>query len=45
MMITPGPGLVCLVLGMALSEFPGKPPPVKMGSQTTQRFHNLKLVA
>lgn len=24
MMFTPGPGLVCLVLGMALSEFPGK---------------------
>lgn len=24
MMITPGPGLVCLVLGMALCEFPGK---------------------
>jgi len=24
MMFTPGPGLVCLVLGMALCEFPGK---------------------
>lgn len=24
MMITPGPGLVCLVLGMALVEIPGK---------------------
>jgi len=24
MMVTPGPGLVCLVLGMVLCEFPGK---------------------
>lgn len=24
MMLTPGPGLVCLVLGLALCEFPGK---------------------
>ena len=24
MMFTPGPGLVCLVLGLALCEFPGK---------------------
>jgi len=48
MMVTPGPGLVCLVLGMALSDperVSGQTPPVKMGSQATQRFQNAKLVA